>query len=67
MLAFNKGLIIGDFGGEQTRPNIHIEDMCRLYTMLMDRDIKSFNGEVFNAGVENLKIIQIAEIIKKNF
>jgi nucleoside-diphosphate-sugar epimerase len=64
--AFNKGFI-KVFGGEQTRPNIHIEDMCRLYTMLMDRDIKSFNGEVFNAGVENLKIIQIAEIIKKIF
>jgi nucleoside-diphosphate-sugar epimerase len=64
--AFNKGFI-KVFGGEQTRPNIHIEDMCRLYTMLIDRDIKSFNGEVFNAGVENLKIIQIAEIIKKIF
>lgn len=64
--AFNKGFI-KVFGGEQTRPNIHIEDMCRLYTMLLDRDIRKFNGEVFNCGVENLKIIQIAEIIKKIF
>ena len=52
--AFNKGFI-KVFGGEQTRPNIHIED------------IKNFNGEIFNAGVENLKIIEIAEIIKKIF
>ena len=64
--AFNKGFI-KVFGGEQTRPNIHIEDMCRLYAMLIDRDTKNFNGEIFNAGVENLKIIEIAEIIKKIF
>lgn len=64
--AFNKGFI-KVFGGEQFRPNIHIEDMCRLYEILIDKDFSKFNGEIFNAGKENLKIISIAEKIKKIF
>lgn len=46
------------FGGEQTRPNIHIDDITDLYLFLLQRpDIRG----VFNAGFENLSIMQIAE------
>ncbi len=62
--AFNKGFI-KVFGGEQTRPNIHIDDMCKLYTQLFATDFKNINGEIFNAGHENLKVIDIAKKIQK--
>lgn len=52
------------FGGEQYRPNININDMCRLYEYLIFNDIQSFNGEIFNAGLQNLKISEIAKIVK---
>ena len=39
--------------------------MCRLYEQLIFSDIKRFNGEIFNIGKENLKIIEIAQKIKK--
>lgn len=61
--AFNKGFI-KVFGGQQTRPNCHIEDICNLYEKLIFENISEFNGEIFNFGTENLKIIEIAEMIK---
>jgi nucleoside-diphosphate-sugar epimerase len=61
--AFNKGFI-NVFGGQQMRPNCHIEDVCSLYERLIFEDISEFNGEIFNFGSENLKILEIAEIVK---
>ena len=61
--AYNKNFI-KVFGGQQKRPNLHIDDMCRLYEYLIFNDISNFNGEIFNVGQENLKIIEIAEKIK---
>ena len=37
--AYNKGFI-KVFGGQQSRPNLHIEDMCDLYIDLIFRDLK---------------------------
>jgi len=62
--AYHKGYI-NVFGGEQYRPNIHINDMIRLYEYLIFEDISKFNGETFNAGLQNLKIKEIAKIVKE--
>ena len=61
--AYNKGYI-RVFGGKQSRPNLHIDDMCDLYKMLINNDIGKYNGEIFNVGTENLKIIEVAEKVK---
>jgi nucleoside-diphosphate-sugar epimerase len=46
------------FGGSQVRPNIHIQDITNLYLFLLDRpDVQG----IYNAGFENLSIMQIAE------
>lgn len=50
------------FGGEQIRPNIHIDDLVDIYLYFLSNDIPS---GTYNAGFENLKIIEIAEMIKK--
>ena len=50
------------FGGNQIRPNIHIQDMIRLYEFFLKRNIPS---GFYNAGFENLKIINIAKMIQK--
>ena len=51
------------FGGQQVRPNIHIEDITDVYLHLLKiRDVAS---GVFNAGFENLKILEIAEMASK--
>lgn len=50
------------YGGEQIRPNIHIEDITDVYLHLIDRpDLEG----VFNAGFENISILNIAKLVAK--
>lgn len=60
MQALTKG-IITVFGGSQIRPNIHIQDITDLYLFLIDKG-DAVQG-IFNAGFENLSILEIAEKI----
>ncbi|RMH50357.1 MAG: NAD-dependent epimerase/dehydratase family protein [Zetaproteobacteria bacterium] len=48
------------FGGGQTRPNIHIDDITDLYLFLLDHP--ELRG-IYNAGFENLSILSIAEMV----
>ena len=54
------------FGGEQLRPNLHIQDMCDLYKLLLEIEDDKIAGETFNAGYENQSIMDIAKIVKKS-
>ena len=60
MQALTKGKITV-FGGSQIRPNIHIDDICDLYRFMLLNP--KFDG-VFNAGFENISILDIAYMIK---
>lgn len=62
--ALNKG-VITVFGGQQQRPNIHIDDVTDLYIMMLDLPKDKIAGKIFNAGRENLKMLEIAEIIQE--
>lgn len=62
-LAVNKGEITV-FGGDQKRPNIHIEDMTDLYCLLLTLPDKQIAGKVYNAGYENFTVAQIAQMVK---
>jgi nucleoside-diphosphate-sugar epimerase len=59
MQALAKGEITV-LGGEQTRPNIHIDDITDLYLFMLERP--HITG-VFNAGFENLSILEIANLV----
>lgn len=58
-----KKKLITVFGGKQTRPNIHIDDIISLYLFFLKKNIKF---GIYNAGFENLSIINIAKLISKN-
>lgn len=62
--AVNKGTITV-FGGEQKRPNIHIEDVTDLYVDLLSRPPEQIEGETFNAGYENFEVRQLADQVKR--
>ncbi len=49
------------FGGDQTRPNIHINDLVRVYHHFL-RVGQDHTG-IYNAGFENFSILQIAHQI----
>lgn len=58
-----KNNMINVFGGKQIRPNIHIEDMCRIYEFFLTKSSK-YCG-IYNAGFENKSILEIAATVKK--
>ena len=62
--AVNAGKITV-FGGEQLRPNLHIQDMCDLYTLLLEVPDGEIAGQTFNAGYQNHSIIDIAKMVRK--
>jgi nucleoside-diphosphate-sugar epimerase len=62
--AVNNGKITV-FGGEQLRPNIHIQDVCDLYALLLEAPDEAIAGETFNAGYQNHSIIDIASIVRR--
>ena len=62
-LAFNKRNIT-IFGGDQLRPNIHIKDMIRAYELVIEAPIEKVSGEIFNVGYENMKVKEIANLVK---
>jgi len=59
MQALSKGKITV-FGGNQVRPNIHIDDITDLYLHLIDHP--EITG-IFNAGFENISIMDIANLV----
>lgn len=50
------------FGGKQARPNIHIDDITDVYLHFIDNP--KHTG-IFNAGFENITILEIAKLITK--
>ncbi len=63
-LAINNGRITV-FGGNQLRPNLHVEDMTDLYRLLLEAPDAAVDGKVWNAGYHNLKVMEIAEKVRE--
>jgi nucleoside-diphosphate-sugar epimerase len=61
--AVNNG-IIKVFGGQQMRPNIHIEDMADLYIKTLEWSDEQVNGKIYNAGYENFTVTELAESVR---
>jgi nucleoside-diphosphate-sugar epimerase len=61
MQALTKGKITV-LGGDQTRPNIHIDDITDLYLFLLNHP--EVTG-IYNAGFENISIMDIARRVAK--
>jgi nucleoside-diphosphate-sugar epimerase len=53
------------FGGSQRRPNIHIEDMSDLYVRVLEAPAEAIDGKIFNAGYENHRVSEIAEMVRR--
>lgn len=62
MQALSKGKITV-FGGDQIRPNIHIDDITDVYLHLIDNP--NVTG-IYNAGFENISIMDIAKLVTQH-
>jgi nucleoside-diphosphate-sugar epimerase len=63
-LAYHKREIT-IFGGDQLRPNIHIQDMVRAYDLFINSESERINGKIFNIGFENLSVNELAYQVKR--
>lgn len=52
------------FGGSQKRPNIHIQDICDVYKLLLDIDAEKIAGRTYNAGYQNYTVDEISQMVK---
>ena len=52
------------FGGNQLRPNIHINDMINSYISILNAPPEKINGEIFNVGYKNQSVNELAEDVK---
>jgi nucleoside-diphosphate-sugar epimerase len=52
------------FGGEQLRPNLHIEDMTDLYCRTLEAPAEQIDRRIWNAGYENHSVRRLAETVK---
>jgi nucleoside-diphosphate-sugar epimerase len=53
------------FGGNQLRPNLHIQDYCDCVDFLINADKSKIKNEIFNVGYQNLSISNLSQIVKK--
>jgi nucleoside-diphosphate-sugar epimerase len=51
------------FGGQQTRPNIHMNDMIGVYLHFLEQGERA--SGIYNAGFENISILDIAKNVTK--
>ena len=65
MQAISEGEITV-LGGNQLRPNIHVQDMTDAYMRLLKVSPRIINRQTFNVGYENMSVASIAELIKKH-
>jgi nucleoside-diphosphate-sugar epimerase len=61
--ALNKGKITV-FGGEQQRPNLHIQDMTDLYLFLLELPPEKIHRKIYNVGYDNYTVRQLAEMVR---
>lgn len=64
--AFSKKQITVN-GGNQKRPNIHIDDITDLYLNLLTKSEQLINGQIFNYGEINHTASELGEIVKAVF
>jgi nucleoside-diphosphate-sugar epimerase len=54
-----KNKVMTVFGGQQTRPNIHIQDLVNVYRHILANP--QLPSGAYNAGFENITILDIAQ------
>ena len=53
------------FGGDQLRPNLHIDDMTNSYLSILNADTRKINGQIFNVGFKNQSVNELANDVKE--
>jgi len=62
--AFKNGKLFVHGDGKQHRPFIHLRDVARAFAHVIDSPVEKVEGRIFNLGVDNMTIADLAENVK---
>jgi nucleoside-diphosphate-sugar epimerase len=65
LTAFQKGRIIVMGGGLQWRPLVHLSDVSKAFLTVIGAGIDKVNKEVFNIGLDNFQIKNLAYLVRE--
>jgi nucleoside-diphosphate-sugar epimerase len=60
---FNKVIIIN--GGDQLRPNIHIDDLVDAYVLILEAAYEKVSGQIFNVGDANMTVKELGSLVQR--
>lgn len=63
--AVQKGKLYITGGGQQFRPLVHVKDTSRAFIEIVEADTDLVSGEIFNVGHTNLRVINVAYIVRE--
>lgn len=63
--AVMRGLVTVGRDGTQWRPFSHCRDLARAQAFMLDAPAESINGEIFNAGGQNVQLRDLANLIAR--
>lgn len=66
LTAFQKGRIIVMGGGKQWRPLVHVSDVAKAFLTVINAEVKKVKSEIFNIGLDNYQIKNIAYLVREN-
>lgn len=52
-------------GGDQLRPNIHVDDMVDLYLLSITLPTERIDGRIYNAGAKNHTVLELAQTVRR--
>jgi len=65
LTAFQKSRIIVMGGGLQWRPLVHLSDVSKAFIAVISANEKIINKEVFNVGLDNFQIKNLAYLVRE--
>jgi nucleoside-diphosphate-sugar epimerase len=65
LTAFQKSRIIVMGGGLQWRPLVHLSDVSKAFIAVISANEKNVNKEVFNIGLDNFQIKNLAYLVRE--
>jgi nucleoside-diphosphate-sugar epimerase len=65
--AYNEGVINIMSDGSPFRPLLYVNDLCKIITEIIEKDLKKISGQAFNIGISkaNYTVLDLAKKVKK--
>jgi len=53
------------FGGDQVRPNLHVQDIVDFYQLMLESPAEIIDRQIYNVGFENHTVSDLAELVRR--